>query len=365
MAFLTQQKLLPAAEKLSTHLLAKPNEPALRSNQQLLTLLSPHHLASTIAPAPPTARVLDAASFAELYHGALQATQRIGQGATRQLRPWLTQVQQATAQPENASYYEQLLFLQALLLHAGSQEVLARQALAPLTVGTSSTAAYYQYLLGIWQLQQQQYATAATQFGLAAEHGLPLAQPARAWALRFAGQADSAQALARRLATSPDSAARPVGQRLLAALAATPTFHPKLPRVGDALLAKAWQAEPNPTQAAKLYQQLLAAAPFNEPAVLAAAHFYTTQRRPDDAYEALRLGLVENPTSLPLQQAFVLAAADAGLAELAQPALDELRPRLDPATYANLLTQFAARRAAYAAARASFSADAAPPLPSR
>jgi hypothetical protein len=110
----------------------------------------------------------------------------------------------------------------------------------------------------------------------------------------------------------------------------------------------------------------LQAAPFNEAAMLAAARFYTAQKQPGEAYEALRLGLVENPASVPLQQAFVLAAADAGLAELAQPALDQLRPRLGPAAYTNLLTQFAAHRAAHAAAVAAFSADAAPiPTPRR
>jgi hypothetical protein len=137
------------------------------------------------------------------------------------------------------------------------------------------------------------------------------------------------------------------------------------PRAGDALLAKARKAGSNVPQATRLYKQLQATAPFNEAAMLAAARFYTAQRRPGEAYEALRLGLVENPESLPLQQAFVLAAADAGLAELAQPAIEQLRARLDPAAYANLLAQFAARRAVYAAARAAFSADAAPPTPSR
>jgi hypothetical protein len=362
LAFLTQQHLLPAADKLAAQLAAQPKEPALRSNQYLLALLSAHRPA---APAPPTALVLDAASFAELYHGALQATQRLSQGQAGLLKPWLAQVQQAAARPENAPYYEQLLFLQALLLHAGGREVLARQALAPLVVGSGRTAGYYQYVLGLWQLQQGQYATAAAQLALAAEHGLPLAQPARAWALQLNGQPDSARAVAQRLATGPDSAARPTGQRLLATLAAPAAAAPKPGRVGDALLAQARQAEANPARATKLYQQLLATAPFNEAAVLAAARFYTAQRQPSEAYEALRLGTAENPASLPLQQAFALAAADAGLAELAEPALAQLRPRLDPAAYANLLAQFAARRAAYAAARAAFSADAAPPLPGR
>ncbi|RZK44422.1 MAG: hypothetical protein EOO59_21900 [Hymenobacter sp.] len=204
---------------------------------------------------------------------------------------------------------------------------------------------------------------AAAQLGLAAAHNLATARPAQAWALALAGQPDSARAVAQRLVAGPDTKQRPVGQQLLAALAASPNLAaPARPVVGNVLLAKAQQAEPRPAQATKLYQQLLATAPFNEKAVLAAARFYATQRRPSDAYEALRLGLVENPASLPLEQAFVLAAADAGLAELAQPALEQLRPRLDPAAYANLLAQFAARRAAHAAAMADFSADAAPPV---
>jgi hypothetical protein len=171
------------------------------------------------------------------------------------------------------------------------------------------------------------------------------------------------------LATSADTTQRPAGQQLLAALAnadgQTLSLGKQLEPIGSQLLAQAKRAEQNPTQASKLYQQLLKVAPFNEAAVLTAARFYTSQKRPSDTYEALRLGLVENPASVPLQQAFVLAAADAGLAELAQPALDQLRPQLDPAAYTNLLTQFAARRAAHAAAVAAFSADATPVPTSR
>jgi hypothetical protein len=369
LAFLTQQGLLPAAEKLSAQFKDASEKPALRSNQLLLAMLAPGR-AATPAPAPSAGPlVLDAAAFAELYHGALQAAQRAGQGPARLLKPWLGQVQQAAAQPENAPYYEQLLFLQAVLLHAAGQEVAARQALGPLLAGTSSTAGYYQYLLGVWQLQQRQYATAAAQFGVAAGHGFAPAEPARIWALgAVLGATDSAFVAARRLAKSSDSTQRKMARQWLSqaqrSTLPTASFSAK-PVVGSALLAQARQAERTPSQAIKLYQQLQATAPFNEPAMLAASRFYTAQRRPGDAYEALRIGLVENPESVPLQQAFVLAAADAGLAELAQPALEQLRPRLDPAAYANLLAQFAARRAAYAASRAAFSADAAPIIPSR
>jgi hypothetical protein len=361
LAFLTQQNLLPAAIKLSAQLKPTAAEPALRSNQALLTLLTK---TAVVPPAAPDGSLLlSEASFAALYHDALRVVQR-GRAASS----WLARLRQLAAQPENAPYYEQLVFLQALLEHRAGQELAARQTLAPLAAGTSATAAYYQYLLGIWQLQQQQYTTAAAQLELAAAHGLPLAQPARVWALALGGQADSARVVARRLATSADTAQQPTGRQLLADLAKVDvtTLQPGSQAVvGSQLLSRARQAEQNPMQAAKLYQQVLKVAPFNEAAVLAAARFYTAQKQPGEAYEALRLGLVENPASVPLQQAFVLAAADAGLAELAQPALDQLRPHLDPAAYTNLLTQFAARRAAHAAAIAAFSADAAPVLTPR
>jgi hypothetical protein len=357
LAFLTQQGLLPAAQKLSAQFKLSPEEPALRSNQRLLALLSGSRRATVPTPEAAGPVVLDAATFADLYHGALQVAQQPSRGATVAGKPWLDQLRQVAAQPQNEPYYEQLIFLRALLQHAAAQELAARQTLAPLTAGTSTTAAYYQYLLGMWQLRQGQYATAAAQLSVAAAHGLPIAQPARAWALALAGQGDSARTLAQRLATGADSAQRPVGQRLLVALAKPGNLSVgKLPIVGNDLLAQAKRAEANPSQATKFYQQLMAIAPFNEAAVLAAAHFYTAQHQAGDAYEALRLGLVENPASAALLHAFVLAAADAGLATLAQPALDQLRVRLDPAAYANLLTQFAAHRAAQAAATAAFSA---------
>ena len=78
---------------------------------------------------------------------------------------------------------------------------------------------------------------------------------------------------------------------------------------------------------------------------------------PLKAYEALRAGLNENPASLPLLRAYVLAAADAGLTEYAAEALAQLRRRLSPAAAATLAAEYAAHQAARAAAAASF-ADA-------
>ncbi|MEJ7663267.1 MAG: hypothetical protein WKG07_28870 [Hymenobacter sp.] len=185
--------------------------------------------------------------------------------------------------PANAPYYEQLIFLQALLKHAAGQELAARQALTPLTAGSSATAGYFQYVLGLWQLQQRQHATAAGQLARAGRSGFQEAAAAQAWALALAGQPDSAAAAARRLAL--DSAQRPAARQLLAALAAGSRLPVAAgPIIGDERLAAARAAAADPARAAQLYRQVLAEAPFNEPAVLAAGRFY----QPKGLYQRLR-----------------------------------------------------------------------------
>ena len=202
LAFLLQQNLLAAATKLPSRA-ARADEPALRSNQFLLALLQ---RAKTAAPADfAVLNDLDAASFAELYHAALLAVRQ----RRTTLLPTLARLNK---RPANEAYYEQLVFLQALTLHAAGQEQAARLTLAPLASGSSETAAYYQQLFGIWQLQQGQYATAARQFALAAEHGAPDANLGRAYALARTGQPDSARDVVARMLTASDSTLRPAAR---------------------------------------------------------------------------------------------------------------------------------------------------------
>ncbi|MDQ2793610.1 MAG: hypothetical protein M3Y12_06330, partial [Bacteroidota bacterium] len=121
----------------------------------------------------------------------------------------------------------------------------------------------------------------------------------------------------------------------------------RYPRAGAAWLAQARAAGAGP-QAAGLYQRIVREAPFNEPAVLAAAAFYTQRRDYSAAYNALQTGLAENPGSLALLQAYVLAAADAGLSDYATDALARVRQQVPAEAFAALQAQFAARRAAHA-----------------
>ena len=357
LGFLLSQNLVPAAQQLAAQPAPPAPEPALLANEELLTLLG---APAGARPTPPAGPDLDAATFAQVYHAAL-LTARLGPPAAR--RRTVADLARRAERPANAPYYEQLLFLQALLRHAAGQELAARQTLAPLAAGTGNNG-YYQYVLGLWQLQQQQYATAADQLALAAAHGTREARLPQAWALALAGQADSAQAAYRRLAA--DLAQAPAVARLGQALRAPALLRAAAPPalVGGPELAAAQQAEAagQLPEATRHYRALGQLAPFNEAAVLAAARFFTQQKAPTEAYDALNRGLLENPTSERLLQAYALAAADAGLADLGQSALAQLRQRLSPAGYANLLAQFAAHRAAHAAASAAFDQ---PPVPLR
>jgi len=344
LAFLLQQDLLPAAQKLANSFRPTADEPALASNLTLLRLLR-HQPA---APAPALANNdLDAATFAAVYHGALAAA-----GQRRSVA--LPALARLAARPANEPYYEQLLFLQALTRHALGQEQVARQLLGPLAAGTSPTAGYYQQLLGLWQLRQGQYATAAEQLALAAGHGATTAPLACAAALALAGRSDSARAALARIAAAPDTALRRAAAPLARALPTADInqwrtdFAARYPRLGDAWLTQARAAGAGPT-GGPLYQRIAREAPFNEPAVLAAASFYTQGHDYSAAYNALQAGVAENPASLALLRAYALAAADAGLPDYATEVLAQLRRQLPAASFAALQARFAARRAAHAA----------------
>ena len=363
LGFLLSQNLLTEAKNLKIKAANDTEEPALMANQLLLGLLtSPTAATATAGPAG----ALDDATFARLYHLTLNNIKMRNASGLRQALPRLNQL---AGVPANAAYYEQLLFLQALARHALGQEQAARQLLLPLAVGTTGSAGYFQQLLGLWQLQQGQYAAAAVQLAFAAGHGAPQAAEMRVYALALAGQPDSARAAANRLVVSADTVQQQWGRRARQQLASgnmTLGINKSLVRIGDAWMLAGSKAEQqnNAAEAAKNYQRIVREAPFNEPGIMAAARFYTARRNYASAYQALRAGLDENPASLALLRAYVLAAADAGLSEYAADALAQLRRQLPPAAYATLAAGYAAHRAAWAATADTFSQAPAssPPL---
>ncbi|OUJ75543.1 hypothetical protein BXP70_05915 [Hymenobacter crusticola] len=106
------------------------------------------------------------------------------------------------------------------------------------------------------------------------------------------------------------------------------------------------QLQRQPAKAARLYAQIGREAPYLEPAVLAAATFYTSQRNFTATYNLLQQALLANPQSVALLKAYTMATIPAGLGDYAAAPLEELRTLLSPAEYATFRQQFEARHAA-------------------
>ncbi|RIY08744.1 hypothetical protein D0T11_13485 [Hymenobacter rubripertinctus] len=112
------------------------------------------------------------------------------------------------------------------------------------------------------------------------------------------------------------------------------------------------EADKQPEQAARLYAELVREAPFGENGLVAAAAFHTRRQDFAAAYNVLLRGIDYNPQSVPLLRAYVLAAVPVGLTEYAESPLYRLGTLLSPADYGTFRTEYAARRAAHAAAAA-------------
>ncbi|RSK47685.1 tetratricopeptide repeat protein [Hymenobacter rigui] len=420
---------------------------AIRSNTLLLARLTGK--APKNSPAADTTTSLTPAAFARLYHQGLGL-------ALQHDTTLLAQLSRLAARPANAAYLDQLTFLQAFTQHYGGRPVAAQAILAPLATGSSPATAYYQQLQGLWLLDQQLPAPAATRLNEARQNGSALAALPEAYALALSSQPDSARRVAEQVLSGSDQQLKPAARQLLAVLGldfrtqftqspdslktqylvvrgdelpaaeiipaanavTTPTLRAvalqaQLPRAIqqnqltavqqtllqaapaiDAPTASAWnalrgevyvrgkqwpelrqllqhghfgkfdlfqrlyfraalaEADQQPKEAARLYQQLAREAPFAENGLVAAADFYTRRQEYNQAYTILLRGIEYNPGSVVLLKAYVLASIPVGLTEYAESPLYRLGTLLSPADYATFRTEYEARRAARATAAA-------------
>jgi len=196
LAFLIKNQQWKAAQTLVADKPLPDDAVALQTNALLLSQLTRKPIAKI--PAPARDQDLAPASFAQVYHLALN---NLGRRDTS----LLSTLAQLAQRPGNASYFEQLTFLRALTQYYGGHAVAAQAALLPLTGGTSPEAAYYQNIWGSWLLDQQLYSSAATRLASAKQNGYSEAALPRAYAFALNGQLDSARTLAQQATQESDS----------------------------------------------------------------------------------------------------------------------------------------------------------------
>jgi hypothetical protein len=206
LAFLLQTQQFNEAQQLVQNQ-KQVTDVAWQSNVLVLAQLHPN--ARTLAPSvmPDAASNLTVPEFARFYHAALRQVQQQDTSAL----PFLTKLIQ---QPGNSSYFEQLTFVKALTQHYGGQALPAYITLGPLTAGATPSAAYYQNVRGLWQLQQQTYQSAAATLNEATQNGYPEARLNRAYALALNRQLDSARAVTAGIIQSSDTLLAEPAQQL-------------------------------------------------------------------------------------------------------------------------------------------------------
>ncbi|WP_324676383.1 hypothetical protein [Hymenobacter sp. GOD-10R] len=184
LAFFMQHQQWKDAQALVADQPIPEDAVALQTNTLLLAQLTRKPTPKT--PAPPRDQDLTSATFAQVYHLALNS---IGRRDTS-LLPVLGKLAQ---RPGNAAYFEQLTFLRALTQYYGGHPMTAQNTLLPLTGGTSAEAAYYHNLWGTWLLDQQLYNSAIARLAVAKQGGYAEAALPRAYAFALNSQLDSAR----------------------------------------------------------------------------------------------------------------------------------------------------------------------------
>ncbi|WP_165903699.1 hypothetical protein [Hymenobacter gummosus] len=338
LAYLLQNEQRPAARQ-AVQEAPKLDWPAWQNNAWLLDLQQ-GRFQSVAAARPAFDSVLTVPQFAQLYHVGLAQ-------AARRDTTLLPLVQELRLVGGNQAFTDQLTFLSGLQLLRSPRPAAGADQLEALTNG--SAGGYYHQLLGQYLLERGLYASAAARLQQAQEAGNAAAAVPVVHALFWAGQPDSARALAQRAIKASPAAAAPL-QRLLNGPAPAPPA-PARPLAQAYQQATAQEAA-SPKKAAAAYRRLVQADPYDEAGVLAAAAFFTRQRDLLTAYELLQRAASYNPESVPVLKNLVLTAADAGLDEYAISSLNKLGTLLPSTEYSIFRSQYDKRRVIHQAAAA-------------
>ncbi|UYZ59236.1 tetratricopeptide repeat protein [Hymenobacter latericus] len=336
LAFLLKNNQLAGAQAAATET-PNPNWPAWQNNTMVLDLLRGRYQ-PVAASKPAIDSVLTVAQFAQLYHLGLAEAARHDTTA-------LPLVQNLLQVQANDPFADQLTFVSGLQLLRSARPAPGFDRLEALATGV--TSGYYHQVLGMYLLERGLYPSAAARLALAEQAGNAAALAPRAYALAWAGQPDSARAVAlRAIIAAPTSAGR---LRSLAAGTIPPAPRARRPSA-QAYANAAATASKDAKAAARQYQKLTQADPFDEKGVLQASEFFAARQDPVTAYEIMRRAVSYNPESVAMLQGYVLAATDAGLEEYASASFAKLATLLPSSEYITFRKLYDKRRAAHRAA---------------
>ncbi|AYA35603.1 hypothetical protein D3Y59_00155 [Hymenobacter oligotrophus] len=334
LAFLLKNNQLQGAQDAARET-PNPEWPAWQNNTLVLELLRGRYQ-PVAATKLGVDSVLSVVQFAQLYH--LGLAQAAGHDTTT--LPLVRNLLQVQA---NDPFADQLTFVSGLQQLRSARPAPGFDQLEALATG--ATSGYYHHVLGMYLLERGLYPSAAARLALAEQASNAAALQPRAYALAWAGQPDSARAVARRAAAAVPGSENRLGTLLAGQILPAP----KVARP----LAKAYAtaaATPDAKAAAKRYRQLTQADPFDEAGMLQASAYFARHQDPVTAYEIMRRAVSYNPESVAMLRGYVLAAADAGLEEYATASFAKLATLLPSSEYITFRKLYDKRRAAHRAA---------------
>ncbi|MFD2248222.1 hypothetical protein [Pontibacter ruber] len=185
----------------------------LRSNMAVLRQLLGREPEEKKAFAPDSLEQVE--DFTLFYNNALST---LGTGDTTLLKP----VNRYLASRANNLFMEDLLYLKGLVHHYNGRPKEARSTVENLALASSERSGYYYNALGIWMMEEQNYAAAAAYFKLAKDHGFKQAYLSHGYALALAHQPEAAKEALKEAGFTEVESAIEVAQTLLAVLEQDP-----------------------------------------------------------------------------------------------------------------------------------------------
>ncbi|MFD2513742.1 hypothetical protein ACFSRY_07675 [Pontibacter locisalis] len=208
LAYYTRQAMLEPAKEL-LHESRKGKYKTLRSNTATLRQLLGLEPGDKEAFMPDSLKAIEDLT---LFYN--QTLSRLNEGDTARLAP----INRYLSSPENQIFFEDLLYLKALVHHYNGRAREGRRILENLALQAESRSGYYYDVLGQWMLEEKNFKAAAAYFKLAKDRGNKQAFLSEGYAHALANEPREAVEALKEVGFTENEAAVAVAQDLIAVL---------------------------------------------------------------------------------------------------------------------------------------------------